>query len=142
MLMPSRWARRISPYWNTVSILCLRFQFCPGDGPHWNEGSKGGSRLDADFRLGGGSVLDADYHCDNFLWSLSISSLTRPWAYTCFAAILVVAAVATGWWLQPVSVPITPEVFDQITDDMTLDDLRAWLGEPYGVRKNDQDEYE
>src|SRR5689334_9796282 len=62
MLMPSRWARRTSPYWNTVSILCLRFQFCPNDGPYWNEGGKGGSRLDADFRLGGGSLLDADYH--------------------------------------------------------------------------------
>src|SRR6266567_753188 len=62
MLMPSRWARRISPYWNTVSILCLRFQDCPGDGPYWNGDGRGGSRLDADFRLGGGSLLDADYH--------------------------------------------------------------------------------
>ena len=61
MLMPSRWARRISPYWNTVSILCLRFQDCPGDGPYWNGSGWGGSRLLADFRVGGGSLLRADY---------------------------------------------------------------------------------
>src|SRR6266487_2791605 len=60
--MPSRWARRISPYWNTVSILCLRFQNCPGDGPYWNGSGWGGSRLDADFSVGGGSLLRADYH--------------------------------------------------------------------------------
>src|SRR5277367_6051775 len=61
MLMPSRKARRISPIWYTVSILCLRFQDCPGDGPYWNGSGWGGSRLDADFRLGGGSLLRADY---------------------------------------------------------------------------------
>src|SRR5258708_29148038 len=62
MLVPSRKARRISPYWNTVSILCLRFQYCPGDGPYWNGDGWGGSRLDADFKAGGGSLLRADYH--------------------------------------------------------------------------------
>lgn len=61
----------------------------------------------------------------------------RRLPYVCFAA-LILAAFAGAWWMRPTFAPIDPTTFHSIEDSMTLDELRAMLGEPFGVVENDE----
>ena len=63
------------------------------------------------------------------------------WSYACLTA-LILAAFTGAWWMRPASARIDPEAFDRLTNEMTLDDLRTMLGEPYGVQKNERGEDE
>src|SRR5688500_7831134 len=60
----------------------------------------------------------------------------RRLPHVCFAA-LILAAFAGAWWMRPTFAPIDPATFDSIEDSMTLDDLKAMLGEPLGVVEDD-----